>query len=530
MNETINKATGETIKYNRIGGTPDNPIYFNDPVPTQTQPLNQTPTAAISATTMTQGTQPLVVPKVTPNPVYNELARDVGTRTQSQIDIATQEAEALQRAGGNQADQARQALSSEVQKLFTQRGDLAGSQATLEEQAGIGEEQKNLREVNTEIANTNVQLRAEQDRIRNTPMSAGQKAVETGNLQDTFGRRLADLAIRQSAAQGNITAIQQDVERKLKIALAPIDNKLEYFKTFGKDNVDALTAKEKDKLSLIQSSLQDQKKKVEELEKAKGQAILEVVNNGGGNDKAVLQAIQGATDLSGVYSAGGKYIGALDRQIKQQQINKLIADSTTGLGNDIKVSEIQTLQGLPAESKNTMIISSFLKNNKIGAGTRTKLADILGVINATSDLAQNRQTTGFKGISPLNTILDAKIPLTDIGIPFRNTLMSKEGIENRQYLEAVNLKVQQWASGAALTTAQTEQVGKFTPRPTDTDAQIRTKINGLVNFMNSQVKSSLQSEGIAFEPEKVNLFETYDLLKEASPEQLAELKSQGLIK
>lgn len=351
MNETINKATGEKIKYNRIGGTADNPIYFNDPVPTQTQPLNQTPTAPISATTMTQGTQPLTLPNIKANPIYNEVAQDVGTRTQSQIDIATQEAEALQRAGGNQADQARQALSSEVQKLFTQRGDLAGSQTALEEQAGIADEQKNLREINTEIANTNVALRAEQDRIRNSPMSKGQAQVEIGNIQDTFGRRLADLAIRQSAAQGNITAIQQDVERKIKIALAPIDNKLEYFKTFEKDNVDALTAKEKDKLALIQSSLQDQKRKVEELEKAKGQVVLEVVNNGGGNDKAVLQAIQGATDLSGVYSAGSKYIGALDRELKKAQISKILAearerDITRGVLTDAQVKAVDnSVQG-----------------------------------------------------------------------------------------------------------------------------------------------------------------------------------------
>lgn len=340
MNETINKATGETIKYSRIGGTPDNPIYFNDPVPTQTQPLNQTPTTPISATTMTQGVQPLVLPRTSQNPVYNELARDVGNRTQTQIDVATQEAEALQRAGGNQADTARKALSDEVKKLFAERGNLAGSQSTLEEQAGISEEQKNLREVNTEIANTTVQLRAEQDRIRNTPMSLGQKSVETGNLQDTFGRRLADLAIRQSASQGNITAIQQDVERKLKIALAPIDNKLEYFKTFEKDNVDALTAKEKDKLALIQSSLQDQKKKVEDFEKKRGEVILEIVNNGGGNDKSVINAVQGATDIAGLYSAGGKYIGRLDRQIKQQQLSNLQLEAKK------KVQELGTTLGL----------------------------------------------------------------------------------------------------------------------------------------------------------------------------------------
>jgi hypothetical protein len=355
MNETTNKVTGETIKYNRIGGTPDNPIYFNDPTPSadasslipkedlasfkkanptlnftmedynQYQKAGIPPATAISASSLTSN-QPLVkVPNVqtqTPD------TTDIVTRTQTQLDIAKQEADMLQGSVGTQAQEARKTLADTVKNLFTQRGQTQASQTALEEQAGIADEQKALREVNTEIANTNIQLRAEQDRIRNTPMSQAQRAVEIGAIQDTFGRRLADLAIRQSASQGNISAIQSDAERKVKLALAPIENQIQYFTTFGKDNVDALTQEQQQRLNLIVTSLNKQKEDVKALEEAKAKAILEVVNNGGGRDTAVISAIQGAKDISSAYTAGGKYIGALDREVKNLQIDKLRAEAT----------------------------------------------------------------------------------------------------------------------------------------------------------------------------------------------------------
>lgn len=519
MNETTNKATGETIKYNRIGGTADNPIYFNDPVPTQTQPLNQTPTTAISATTMTQGTQPLVVPKVTPNPVYNELARDVGTRTQSQIDIATQEAEALQRAGGNQADQARQALSSEVQKLFTQRGDLAGSQTALEEQAGIADEQKNLREVNTEIANTNVQLRAEQDRIRNTPMSAGQKAVETGNIQDTFGRRLADLAIRQSAAQGNITAIQQDVERKLKIALAPIDNKLEYFKTFGKDNVDALTSKEKDKLALIQSSLQDQKKKVEELEKAKGEMLVELAKNGGGNS-SYIQAIQSAKDISEVYNLGAKsgFVGKLDMLKKQAELSKLNAEAQKAV-SEAKIANSQTVSAngdyfnalanasisLPENQRkeNTARLNNLLKSGDtqgakeliirtaFAGQTGTQRDDTIKRLNAIDSLATIK-----------NELNKAKEISGDTGIVSGSmqNIQQKLGSAGNPELAKINTRITQALqvyrnaiTGAAWGTQETDEYKKIFPSISNTNKLNTAVIDSLSDALNANQRVTVGS-------------------------------------
>ena len=47
--------------------------------------------------------------------------------------------------------------------------------------------------------------------------------------------------------------------------------------------------------------------------------------------------------------------------------------------------------------------------------------------------------------------------------------------------------------------------------------------------MLTQAQSNLQSEGINFQPQKVDLFESLDLLKKASKEQLEQLKEEGLL-
>jgi len=177
------------------------------------------------------------------------------------------------------------------------------------------------------------------------------------------------------------------------------------------------------------------------------------------------------------------------------------------------------------------VITEIMKASTIAAGTKTSVANALGVVTALKSLADAHPDGNFPGVNPINTFLDIKIPFTDTNlIPFRDTLKRDASVQTGGYINAINLKVQQWASGASLTKQQTEQVAKMTPAKDDSDRIFRTKINNLTNFMLEQVGSTVQSEGISFTPEKVNLFETGELLKGASPEQLATLKKQGLIK
>ena len=225
----------------------------------------------------------------------------------------------------------------------------------------------------------------------------------------------------------------------------------------------------------------------------------------------------------------------LTEKAQRANIYSQISDRSSSPNNSTLNGNVQNivasnpqLQGLPSEQQNNAVLTALLKNKNIGQGTRTKVADVLGVLTATESLANSRQTTGFKGVSPFNNILDNKF--FGIGLPFRNVGKSKESIENAGYIDAINLKVQQWASGSSLTSEQIKQVERFTPKMTDSDSSVRTKLNNLHNFMQEQAKSQLQSEGIAYVPNKVNLFEAYDLLQKASPEQKKLLREQGLIK
>jgi len=341
MNETINKATGETIKYNRIGGTQDNPIYFNDPLPAPTnQPANITGDSLAPA-------QRINVP--TPNTNTNAGAI-IASTTQgalSDIEKARLDAEAIIKASGNQGNQAQQLLSQRAKELSTSRGDIVTNQTQIEEQAGLGEEQKILGDLNRQIADQQVQFRAEQDRIRSTPMSKGQAQQEINSIEDTYGRRLADLAIRKSASLGNIEAIKSDAERKTKLLLAPIDNEIEYLKTFGQQNVDNLTKQEEKTLNLMIKSREEQKANVKELEKAKADMITELAQNGGGKSDFIRQ-INEATTISDVYNLGAKsgFVGSLDRTLKLAQISKAQADAqkarAEALDKDsITLSEVQ---------------------------------------------------------------------------------------------------------------------------------------------------------------------------------------------
>jgi CheY-like chemotaxis protein len=317
MNETTNPVTGEKITYNRIGGTAENPIYFNDPTPTSTTPLSQT---AIPISDL-QGTQPLNIPNITPP--RSEAPAVIAQADQSVINYqeAQRRADELMKMQGTQAQTERTALNRLAESVFGQRSDVLQSQAQREQSLGITEQQKALQIVNDEIAQTTIALRAEQDRIRNTPMSQAQKAVELGALEDTYGRRLTDMAIRQSAAQGNISAIREESDRQTRLLLAPLDNKLQYLSTFAKDNVDALDRKEQQRLNLIIQDVQMQREDVKTLQKAKADLITEIANNGGGTNTNLVAQIQGAKTVEEAYRIAGEsgFIGKEQRLTNQLQ-------------------------------------------------------------------------------------------------------------------------------------------------------------------------------------------------------------------
>lgn len=525
---------------NYVGGlTPaqQNSVPTNQAIlqqqPIQTPVVSQ-PTAPISASSM-QPTQALKIPNLTPQSSGAE-AIIAGT-AQGAIDynLAQQNAEKLQGAAGDQASIERKRLNDLAESVYGAKSAVQQNQVELERQLGIEMEQKALSEINTNIANENVAYRAEQDRIRNTPMSQAQAQVELGNLSDTYGRRLADLAIRQSAAQGNITSIQSNADRQTKLLLAPLDNKIKFLETFGKENVDALEKKDQQKLQLMVQDIESQKANIKDLQKTKTDFLTEVAKNGGGTDVQLIAAIQNARtpEEAASIAANSGYIGredrlnsAFDRNIKQQQLNLAQAEfalkRAASTGSPKLISEqANKLVSTGDPTSNKVAIAALLSGDAVSAGTKGRLAPANEVMNAVEEFAANRQTGEFAGLGIGGRIKEGFKSLVNAE--------SEESKLNSQALAALDLKVQQWASGASLSDPQTKQVQKLVPQKTDSDSTIRTKLSGLYNYMANNVESGLLTDGINVNFKPVNLFETRELIDKASPEQLQQLKDLGLI-
>jgi len=119
----------------------------------------------------------------------------------------------------------------------------------------------------------------------------------------------------------------------------------------------------------------------------------------------------------------------------------------------------------------------------------------LGVLNSLQKFATDNKEGNFIGAAPIR--LFGKL---------RGKEARSERLGTRSNIEAVNLKVQQWASGASLTEEQTKQVKRLTPDKNDTDFQIRNKINQLTDLMQTQIQSELASKGVYYQPETIDWF------------------------
>ena len=489
-------------------------------------------------TKMTPPPSPLTMPAnlaITPQSLQNAPALKVPsimTPTASSAVIASTQpsvasAEAnynqVKAATGNEADKAQNTLQSLASSLFGQKASAQSNQVNLERSLGIEQQQKALSEINTAIASEQVALRGEQEKLRQSFGSEAQKQVSNNTLNDTYGRRLADLAIRQAAANTNITAIQSNADRQTKLLTAPIDTQIQYLTTFGKDNVDYLSGQEKEKLTFLQEDLKSQKADIQALQKAKTDMIMEIANNGGGTNQALLSKIQSATDIGQVASIAAQsgYVGALDRQLKQAQLAKIYNDIKAESSSGILTEKVNSLAQVANPEANKQIMSALLTGKAVSAGTRARLAPANSVLNAVSEFSDNRQTGQFTGLGIAGRLKEGVKGI------FNNK--SLDAISNQQNVDAINLKVQQWASGASLTDTQTKQVENFTPSKGDSDREVRAKLSGLYNYMLNQVESDLLTDGVNVNFAPVNLFSTYDSLQKATPEELAQLRAEGLI-
>ena len=441
-----------------------------------------------------------------------------------------------------ETEKKQQTLLDKMTSLVGDAAKQSADQLTAEQAAGLPELRKQFADINGQILTKTAEYNALQVANANKPITMN---TIIGNERAILNAQAADIGLltaRAQALQGQIETAQNTVNRSIDLKYDTISKQLDVYQAQLNALAPTLTKEEK-RLATAQQLMIDERKQALEDKKNEEKSIQNLMvelAKSGITDASILSRVSSSKSYSQALNIATPLLGAkvaeerrLDLKIKQAQLSKLYADiakTKTDQKRVTDVSKIQEMSGLTAEMKNNLILTEYLKNKDLGQTTRTNIGNSIGVFRALGDLAQANQDSVFAGVNPLNALLNIKIPFTNIGLPGRQVLKGEKAIQNEAYIEAINLKVQQWASGASLTNAQTEQVNKLTPRVTDTDENIKTKINGLANFMLTQAASQLQTEGIFFKPENVNLFETGDLLKKASPEQLAELRKLGLIK
>lgn len=156
--------------------------------------------------------------------------------------------------------------------------------------------------------------------------------------------------------------------------------------------------------------------------------------------------------------------------------------------------QVKFLKGLKAGWTQPLDdLTSILKSGKLGEWTKTTLGTIMWVINATKDLEKSNPEWDLAGINPASGMS-------------MDYFSSEKSIKNRAFLDAINLKVQQWASGASLTESQIQMVNKLVPKPTDTDYTAKAKANALIDFMNEQIKGTLQVNWIDYNPKPSSMW------------------------
>jgi len=437
------------------------------------------------------GTQPLAIPDMGTKPDLNliptmqSLSEGYAKQAQdAQLQVA-------------QAEKEKSSTANTLKNLQAQLGGINVDRNAIETSQGLPVMNKELSDL---IALGQQQTAQYLNKINalnqgGTGTIGGVSAAETAaNRQNAINAMFTNSLIQ--AKQGNIAFAQSMADKAIAAKYDPIKAEIAANQAFLDANYKDLTRADQkfaDAQSARNAIQLEQIKKSEQNEKAIQDTIVDAINGGAPN--ALVLKAQNAKSPAEAAAILGKYSSAaLDRKYKEAQIANVYSEiakrnAESGGGKSFITPPMvnpQTGKVDPTSQLTSVIEGLGVKDN-------AKLQDMLGVVSATQALADANTEGKFKGLSLL--------PRLTPGI-----FKSQEQISNKGSVEAINLKVQQWASGAALTEAQTKQVAKLTPRVSDSDNEVKKKTNALTNFMLSQARGLLASQGIKYNPSEVDYY------------------------
>lgn len=452
----------------------------------------------------------------TPDPIL--------TSGQGIIDNAAESIAGLQKTVDTSTTSNAQSVGS-LKTLMDSLLGKAADTASLNETSGLNTERANFDRYNQELNDINANVSGLAKEARAIPLKiqnqfAGTGATDTGvaPIQAQQLRENAIKALTQSAladiATANINnskirydAAKDKVQQAIDLKYQPIEQEIANLTKQLELNQRYITEPAEKKLAEAQKQTLDERARVlneKKLDEKQANDIIIRAASEGTNPTLISRANEmlkaGASPAEIAQVLGVSPMTSLDMQAKIQSIAaskasvaKIYADiATENLKNPKNfvtppIINPQTGKPDPATQLAASVAGSGLKDN-------VQLNAIIGVITATQKLAEANVDGKFKGLSVL--------PRLTPGFA-----QSQEQISNKSAVEAINLKVQQWASGASLTKEQIKSVEKMTPRKGDSDSAVSKKINALSNFMLTQAQSQFISQGINYQPPTIDYFQ-----------------------
>jgi len=260
-----------------------------------------------------------------PNPVSSTSAADalaVATgKFTSGIETAAKDATATS-AAAPAAPAGNQGVLDYLKNIIgiqSTKGDFTAQQ---QEEQQLAQKTQSLADLNSQALSTK---RGYEQQIKAAKLETGgtvagnQQRVQS--LTQKANEDLANIAIQQQAAQGNLQAANDIIKQKVDAKFEPLQNVLDTLKTYQSFYANDLSESEKIKL---QDQYATKKASADQLKEAYANVLKSSAENGA--PSSVMQSIDAAAadpnaTAGSIYAAAGKYGGdTLGRQAKQVQL------------------------------------------------------------------------------------------------------------------------------------------------------------------------------------------------------------------
>lgn len=293
------KASGQEQEYSNLvagygQGTPSNLVA----------PTNTINSEQLAPTTG------LELPKTKPTPtVATGLNASIETQTQDYKDQATKDAE-------TEAKTSRDELTTLIKSSIGE----TGLTDTAYREEGVDTAKKELNDINNQIISEQVANRRRIEQIeKNAPgglVSGVQSEVNRVNRESVA--KQADLAVIQMAKQNNYFGAKEIADRSVQAKMEEQRQNIDLLKfIYDENKADFTKADDRAYQAMISKKEREADKEEAEL-KMISDLALDALQNGASTETVV--AMRQAKTVDDALNVGGKYVGALDRQAKLQQL------------------------------------------------------------------------------------------------------------------------------------------------------------------------------------------------------------------